>query len=158
MAHGLIYKLKQAKIRSAFTGEAAQDFVWDQRNMDNQKYIFAKQENRVQRLRGKVDVIVSDSPLLLPYIYAPEDYPVCYYQFVHWCWKSDLNLNFLLDPYGGYDSVGRVHSEEESKKIQIQIKDLLTSLNESFTIIHDTDSGIKTMMLLIKERIKTAND
>ena len=158
MSHGLTYRLKQAKIRSEFTGEAAKDFVWDARDMANQKYIFAKQENRLHRLAGKVDIIVSDSPLLLPFIYAPEYYPVAYFNFVKWCWDQHRNLNFLINPTSGYDGVGRVHSEVESQLIQVKLENLLLELKEPFIIIPDNDNGLDMIMDVVREQMRAANE
>lgn len=158
MAHGLTYRLKQAKIRCEFTGEAAKDFVWDERDMANQKYIFAKQENRIHRLAGKVDVIISDSPLLLPFIYAPENYPVAYFNFVQWCYDQHRNINFLINPEGGYDGVGRVHSEEESQEIQKRILDLLCKQKDPYCVIPDTDWGLDLICAVVNEELKAANE
>lgn len=155
MSHGVTYKLKENNIRCEFTGEAAKDFVWEERHLKNQKYIFAKQENRIFRLNGKVDAIISDSPLLLPFIYADKTYPQVYFDFVWHCWNTYDNINFLIKPTGSFDEVGRIHSEKEALAIQDQIEDLLICNSVHHYTIEGTDEAAVTAVTeIIKYAIR----
>lgn len=64
--------LKQQGYTAELVTEFAKDLVWEGRRetLEDQVYILGKQSHRVSRLLGKVDVVVSDSPILLTYVYS----------------------------------------------------------------------------------------
>ena len=55
--------------------EYAKDKVWEESTevFKNQAYIFGKQYFRISRLNDKVDVVVTDSPILLSSFYSKHD-------------------------------------------------------------------------------------
>ena len=64
-------KLKQRGIEAEYVSEYAKELVWDGKtemldgSLKNQKKLYDEQNRRVQRLLGKVDVVVTDSPAIL---------------------------------------------------------------------------------------------
>ena len=74
-AAGLYYRMKMAHHNVELVTEYAKDLVYADRlegMLDQQEYIFAKQNNRLHRLRNKTDWVVTDSPILLSTVYVNE--------------------------------------------------------------------------------------
>ena len=60
-------RLKLAGINAELVTEFAKDKVWEESKavFQNQAYIFGKQYFRISRVQDKVDVVITDSPILL---------------------------------------------------------------------------------------------
>ena len=76
---GAAYVFSQLKMRGInceLVGEFAKDKVWEENwvALKNQAYIFGKQYYKIARCADQVDVVVTDSPVLLSLIY--NDNPV----------------------------------------------------------------------------------
>ena len=134
-SRGMAYifsKLKMAGINAEFVAEFAKEKVWENNEevFKNQAYIFGKQYFRTSRLLGKVDVIVTDSPLLLSSFYNKSDIlGEIFNQTVLNVFKSLKSLNFLLIRDGVYNPKGRFQTEEESNALVKPMIELLDNNN-----------------------------
>ena len=65
-------QLKKKGINTEYVSEYAKELVWEGKYdvLENQEHLFAEQAKRLERLRGKVEVIVTDSPILMSHIYG----------------------------------------------------------------------------------------
>ena len=68
----LFADLKARGFNVEMVSEFAKDLVYEQRQetMKDELYIFAKQHHRLFRVADKVDIIITDRPLLLTNIYS----------------------------------------------------------------------------------------
>lgn len=131
-------KLKMMGVNCELVTEFAKDKVWEKNNeaLSNQIYIFAKQYYRITRCAEKVDVILTDSPLLLsPFYNKDPDIDEPLKEIVFKINSKYDNLNYLLKRVKKYNPVGRLQSEAESNDYGIRIKDLLKSFNVQYTQI-----------------------
>ena len=67
-------RLKLAGINAELVTEFAKDKVWEESKavFQNQAYIFGKQYFRISRVQDKVDVVITDSPILLSPFYTDD--------------------------------------------------------------------------------------
>lgn len=118
-------RLKWKGINCEMAPEFAKEKVWEEsfKTLGNQIYVFGKQQHSIYRLLDKVDVIITDSPLLFS----------CYYgkgsaSFHALVWEQHERLdsiNIFLEREKEYNPIGRIQNEEEAKKIDESLKMLL---------------------------------
>ena len=158
-------KLKMNNVDCELVTEFAKDKVWEESTevFKCQPYIFAKQLFRQSRVKGKVDVIVTDSPLLLSIFYNSNKNPDIVKHFndlVLAYHKQEYNLNIFINRAKPYNPNGRLHSEDESKQIADRIKqEILIDNDIMFTEINgieeEYDIVVEAILsLLMKENRK----
>jgi hypothetical protein len=143
-AAGLFYRLKQAGINAELVTEFAKELVWEERSvaLAMQPYILGKQFARLERLRNKVDIAITDSPLMLSIHYNTRWR--CLPDFVHELASSFENLNLLLErePTRVYNPAGRYQDEQGAKAVDVSIVQILNAYKVLYEIIpYFTDSG-----------------
>lgn len=94
--------------------------------------MLAKQSQKIERLKGKVDWVITDSPVLLSSIYANDSYPQCFHDTVLWVWRQYCNFTFFIDRSGDYQDWGRVETKEQSEEVDRKILKYLESNNIPF--------------------------
>jgi nicotinamide riboside kinase len=127
LASGLYHEAKRRGWNVELVTEVAKDLVWEGRTcaLSNQAYVFGRQVQRIHRLEGQVDYVITDSPFLLSAIYAPEDYPPEWETVVVKLWKRYDNVVALLERGPWFDDRGRVHNLQASLEIDRRIAVLL---------------------------------
>ena len=62
-------------VNTELVTEFAKDLTWEERKdaLKNQLYVSGNQAFRLSRLNGKVDVVITDSPLPLGLFYLPKE-------------------------------------------------------------------------------------
>ena len=116
---GIFYELKKRHYNVELVTEYAKDIVFENRQelFTDQLYILAKQHRRILRLSGKVDIILTDSPILQNLAYTPDSYFRSYAPLVRDVFDSFHNVNFLLKRRTEYVQTGRYQSEEDAMKL-----------------------------------------
>ena len=134
----LFYRLKCRGFEVEMAPEYAKDIVWEERiqYFDEQIYIFAKQLHRINRVIGKVDICICDSPLQNSYIYLKEEYPELK-SLIDKEFSRFRNLNFYVQRGSKYMQSGRCQNEEEAKEVDKRIENLLSTIPHDI-ITHDT--------------------
>jgi Cdc6-like AAA superfamily ATPase len=155
--------LKKAGLNAELVTEYAKEKVWDKHfNMlDNQLYITAKQYHRQFRLLNQLDVIVTDSPLLLSLYYnkrskTPTSEPDVIEHFegmVIGLFNSFNNMNIFLKRQKEYNPKGRMQTEEEAKQIDIEISKLLIHHGMPFENILCDDSVAMNITRKVLEKL-----
>lgn len=137
-------KLKMRGIEAELITEFAKDKVWEnsEKAFQNQAYIFGQQSFRISRMENEVDIVITDSPLLLSAFYNTN--PVLGESFndvVANVFHSYNNINYLLTRVKPYHAKGRLQTEEESDALAEPMKQLLNKYNVLYTQIPGDISG-----------------
>jgi hypothetical protein len=121
MAATVFADLKRRGVCAELVTEFAKDLTWEgnQRALDCQPYVFGQQLWRMERLRERgVEVIVTDSPLLLSTVYMPAGWPGPkehhWEEFVLAETREWNSLNFLVRRKRTFDQRGRNQTEAEA--------------------------------------------
>ena len=139
----LFADLKTRGLNVEMVSEFAKDLVYEQRQetMKDELYIFAKQHHRMFRVNDKVDIIITDRPLLLTNIYAslylPDDtFRKDLINLVRTTFDNFENYNILLNRNGiEYKTEGRLQNLEQSKEIdELTLKELVLA-RQSYSMI-----------------------
>lgn len=140
-AAGLFYKMKLKHMSVELVSEYAKKLLYDDRleNMlDQQEYIFAKQNHLLHVLRDRVDYVITDSPLLLSNVYASDDWPCVkpFRELVTATFHTYDNINLVLQrPEAPFEKEGRRHNEEESLVIDQSVVQILEEANAEYTYV-----------------------
>src|SRR3990167_941670 len=128
--------LKWADVNCEMALEFAKDVVWEESYniLTNQVYVFAQQLQRLHRLEEKVDVIITDSPLLLSIAYG-EHYAIrvpALKSLVLEEHRRRSNINFFIKRVKPYRTAGRMQTEDEASALDGTIKNLLDTYGEPY--------------------------
>ncbi|MCL2344062.1 MAG: ATP-binding protein, partial [Firmicutes bacterium] len=123
-------ELKKRNIVTEYVPEYAKELVWDGRrdlldgSYDKQLRILNEQAHRIDRLIGKVDVVVTDSPVLLQPAYCKENQAE-FEQAALRSFNSHNNFNLFINRGEHFEQAGRIHNLAESRKVDGEVKDIL---------------------------------
>lgn len=149
IAGQVVARLKWLDQNVELVTEVAKELVWaESKDLQDQIYIFALQQRRLRVLKGKVDIIVTDSPLPLSLIYSHEE-PTSFHELIMSVFHGYNNRNYLLTRGQPYDKVGRTQTEDEAKEVDKQVstfieanaiehKELIGRPNATDFIVADT--------------------
>ena len=142
---GVFHKLKKLGINAEQTPEWLKKAAWEGRGevFKSPGYLLHNQAYELHILRDKVEVIVSDSPLIIYGVY-PKIYP-SEYNTIDWLDHSFKlfemydNLNFYVDRTKPYNPSGRNQNKEEAIILDKAIKEMLDERNVDYTVLKDDD-------------------
>ena len=150
-AAGLFYKMKLKHMSVELVSEYAKKLLYAGRleNMlDQQEYIFAKQNHLLHTLRDRVDYIITDSPLLLSNVYVSKDW-TCVKSFkdlVTQTFNTYDNINIVLNRPSVFEKEGRRHNEEESITIDGEVKQMLTDANVNYHVFECNETVVDDIL------------
>ena len=137
-------QLKMLGVDAELVTEFAKDKVWENNTevLNNQTYVFGKQHFRISRCADKVDVIVTDSPLLLSAIYNHSELlGEEFNDLVAKIFKSYTSVNYFISRSKPYNPNGRLQTEKESDGIADEIKTLLGRYDVKYTEVSGNTVG-----------------
>lgn len=151
-------KLKMMNINAELVTEFAKEKVWEENEnaleYENQCYVFGEQFYRLKRLIGKVDVIVTDSPILLSAYYNQSTLlGKDFNKVVFNLFSSFDNVNLLIKRNKPYNPKGRIHTQEQSDLIHISLKKMLDDYKLGYTEYNGDIENYDLITKYIKNRL-----
>lgn len=151
-AAGLFYAMKRKGLLVELVTEYAKDRVWEEHHsvFSDQLYLVAKQNRKLKRLVGKVDYIITDSPLLLGQYYSSDEDKVAVRFITDWAFNKYNNLNIFLKRTKPYVKTGRNEDLSGALKADEGIKKILST--REYVKLGDSDTLISDIIKLIEGR------
>jgi hypothetical protein len=155
LAAHVFAELKWNNINAELVTEYAKDKTWEESYnvLDDQLYVLGKQFHRLFRLKDKVSVIVTDSPLLLSINYNKLFDKDVFNPFVFEAFNKFNNLNYFVVRQNKYNSAGRSQTLEQSKEIDSSVKNILEMNKTPFSLITGTEENVALIVQDILKRI-----
>ena len=149
-------QLKMAGVNAELVTEFAKDKVWEGNKevFKNQAYIFGKQYFKISRCADKVDVIITDSPLLLSIVY--NDNPVLgdsFNETVKNVFSSFNSMNYILSREKEYNPVGRNQTESEAKEVDVQVRAMLDEEKIPYEVVAGNELGYDYIVYRVLEQL-----
>lgn len=152
-AAGLFYEMKRHWIDSEYVQEFAKELVWANNGhmLSEQNYIFAEQEHRLNRLRQKVAVSISDSPLLLSSFYAPPGYPDSFHESVFEFFHTYRNINILVRRSHEYSAMGRIQGQSDADNLSARLEKYMSDNGIPYVSITASDASPRRLLTWLIE-------
>lgn len=147
LAAEIFVDMKKLHLNTELVTEYAKDKVWEESfaMMENQVYLFGKQQHRLWRVSKKCDVVVTDSPLLLSLYYGRGKCLPTFFTLVLEEFNKYDNINIFLKRAQEYSLVGRNQTEQEAIEVDNQLLDILDSNGIKYVEFEVNEEGVKSM-------------
>ncbi|MBR2685198.1 MAG: ATP-binding protein [Erysipelotrichaceae bacterium] len=156
LAAELFTRLKIMGYEVENVSEFAKELVWEERSQafNDRLYMHAEQNHRLLMMQGKLDFIITDSPLILTSVYNSfylknvhsDSYNDMIDLMVKETWNLYDNRVFLLERNNDYHALGRRESENEAKIIDNYLLAYLIQNNISYTTIKDRNNAVHEIL------------
>ena len=150
---GIFSKLKFMGYDCEMCPEFAKELVWENRmeTFSDELYLFAKQNHRLFRLNGKVDVVITDRPLYMsiPYYRYYKGENETYEKLVKETFDSYNNFNIFLIRKKPFNPNGRNETEEQSREFDKMFKQYLDKDGYEYVTIDGVEESIEKICGMI---------
>lgn len=135
--------LKWQGVLCELVTEFAKGIVWDGHAdiLHDQLFVFTNQHRMMKRLDGKVDFVITDSPLLLSLVYNDDPISSATSQVYLDYIAQFKNLYYCIERRKQYSPVGRLQGYYEAIEIDQKVASLIKNLNVSARIIPGSPEG-----------------
>lgn len=143
LAAELYFKMKVAKLDCELVREYVKEWAYEERKIStfDQFYLIGKQIRKESFLYGRVNHIITDSPLWIgafyDNLYQKTDYIGKHVQgFTQFAESKGIRYyNFILTRNFPYDPNGRYQTEEEAINIDLSMKSFLDSYGVAYQVL-----------------------
>lgn len=161
LAAGIFANLKWAEVDVELVREFAKDIVWEGSTHllggNHEPFIFGTQLKRITDLLGKVDVVVTDAPIMNSLLYYDGPYKDTMANLVVHIVGDMNNMNFFIERKKKYKELGRTQSEDQARNLDHKIKHLLDKHCMPFTTYDGVPDTAKLISDLVIKTLNTEN-
>jgi hypothetical protein len=152
-AAGLFHLMKSAEKRVELVTEFAKELVYDdnQTTLRNQVLIIGEQDQRLRRLTGQVDYVITDSPLPLSTLYAKPPFDQPWFTNLAWgLFNTYDNFNVAIRRVKPYIQYGRYQDEDAARQLDVSVRTLLDNHNITHVAVNGDKDAPATIARLIE--------
>lgn len=152
-ATGVFYTLKgKYNINCEYVSEYAKDLAWENNTtlIADQLHVTSNQNRGLERLRGKVDFAITDSPLLLSIHYSTNYFLKSFENMVTELFNSYDNINFFINRKKEYNPIGRFQTLEQAIQADHDIKNLMIRKKVPFVEIDGDEFAVEKIISHLK--------
>lgn len=152
---GLFYKMKQNGYNVELVNEFAKEVVWEGNVplLKDQLYVLAHQHRKLVRLAGKVDYIITDSPVLLSIAYRSLYDGAMYSDLIDKlaleCYGMYHNINFMLNRTHDFRDQGRAQDYQQSLTIDANIIEIFSQYEIQYKSLAVNEHTVDQMLQAI---------
>lgn len=154
LAAGLFYYLKRLDYKVELVREAAKDLAYGDGlhgTLTQQKFLLSEQWARQAIYYRHVDIIITDSPLLLGVMYTPEPDEEYEHKFNKLYKSAPNTLDFLVERWNRvYQTYGRKETEDEARTLDRRIRRELLLRGIEAMPIASSSQGVSRAMALVE--------
>lgn len=159
-------QLKMAGVNVEIVTEFAKDKVYEESKavFENQAYIFGKQYFRITRCIDKVDVVITDSPILLSSFYHTDKNDILGNKFddlVLDVFNKHDNINYYIERVKPYNPIGRFQNESESDALNPVMLNFLLDNKVDYATVKGNKDGydeiVSDILFIIECRKEAMN-
>ena len=147
LASDVYTKLKKLGVNCELVQEVAKKYVYEGnfKHLNNQLSIFNEQYDRQYILRDNVQVIITDSPLLLSIFYnrkgnfnqLPDD---LFKELIMFCYSTFDNINYFIKRKHEYKKEGRYQDEKQALEDEVTLYNMLNNLDVDFKLLNSNEN------------------
>lgn len=145
--------LKDLNYNVELVTEYAKDLTWGESYnvLRDQIYVFGKQQHRIWRLDGKVDIILTDSPLLLSTVYGESETSKEFKDLVISEYFRRPTINIMLNRVKEYNPKGRNQTLDEAIGLDERIKQKVQEVDKIHLTVDGSETSKETILNFILE-------
>jgi len=158
-ASGLFYRLKMRDVNCELVTEYAKEKTWERNKtaIESSVYIFGNQVHRQYICQDQVDVIITDSPLLLAAFYnylKPKTVQESLNILIMEVFRAQNNLNIFLNRAKPFSPAGRWQDEKAALDIDRSLREFLEDHQILFTEMGGTPEGLALLETTVLMHLK----
>lgn len=165
---GLTYKMKMMGLSAENTPEFFKELIFEESStakFGGQLHILDNQNIRLARLEGKNDFTISDCPLPLIGFYTKNDYIKGFHEVVTNLFHQYDNINYFILRKHEYEHEKRIHNEDESDNIAIELPLYLKKHGVDVIYIDSSEDLVEKIIedlinksIISKEKLKNSRN